>query len=329
MPKRNLLAALLVASVALAVAPGAQAEPTPTQVATSTALFNEARSLMAMGRYDDAAQRLRGAQALTPGVGILLNLGECYEKTGRPASAFGSYSEAFVLARRVGDDRATEAKRRQDAVEPKLSRLKLDVAAANKGAGVVITQDGHELPESVWSSGIPVDPGEHTIEAKAPRKRAWKTVVRVEATPATTPVVVPALETDPGAVDDAGRPFWGAQRIAGASAAGLGVAGVVVGSIFGALTLQKASASKSNGHCDADLKSCDAMGLQLQQDAHTTAHVSTAGLAVGGAALAAGVILFATAPSASGAPAPKTGARVTIGPMAGAGLSGVLIRGDW
>src|SRR5689334_5813891 len=116
MSKRSLVAGFLIASNALA---GTQrthaAEPNPTQVAASTALFNEGRSLMATGRFDAAAERFRGAQALTPGVGILLNLGECYEKTGRLASAFGSYSEAFVLARRVGDDRANEAKRRQDA----------------------------------------------------------------------------------------------------------------------------------------------------------------------------------------------------------------------
>src|SRR5262245_19625787 len=98
MSRSSLIAALWAASVALSASPSQAAEPTPTQVAASTALFNEGRSLMAMGRFDDAVERFRGAQALAPCVGILLNLGECHEKRGRLASAFGSYSEALGLA---------------------------------------------------------------------------------------------------------------------------------------------------------------------------------------------------------------------------------------
>jgi hypothetical protein len=38
-----------------------------------------------------------------------------------------------------------------------------------------------------------------------------------------------------------------------------------------------------------------------------------------------GVVLIAT----GGATAPKSGGRLTLGPVAGAGMTGVLLRGGW
>ena len=86
----------------------------------------------------------------------------------------------------------------------------------------------------------------------------------------------------PGATSPA--PFWTTQRVAGAAVGGLGVAGIVVGSALGALTLGKISDAKSQGHCNAAVTVCDATGLQMQRAAVGTATGSTAALAIGGAA---------------------------------------------
>jgi hypothetical protein len=60
------------------------------------------------------------------------------------------------------------------------------------------------------------------------------------------------------------------------------------------------------------------------------AHGSTSALVLGGAALAAGVVVFATAPPAGGASTPpKGGAWMTLAPVAGAQMTGVLVRGGW
>ncbi|EYF05000.1 Hypothetical protein CAP_3590 [Chondromyces apiculatus DSM 436] len=57
------------------------------------------------------------------------------------------------------------------------------------------------------------------------------------------------------------------------------------------------SQSESNdGHCD-DANRCDPTGRQLREDASGAGDVSTVLFIVGGAVLAGGVVLFATAPS--------------------------------
>jgi hypothetical protein len=94
----------------------------------------------------------------------------------------------------------------------------------------------------------------------------------------------------------------------------------VVGAVFGGITLSKASAAKS--YCSADLMTCDTTGGQLMGAAHTTAHVADAAFALGGAAVVAGVVVFATAPNGSGSP-------VSVGTLAGAGTMGVVVRGGF
>src|SRR5579883_366085 len=54
---------------------------------TATALFNEGRRLANQGRYNEACPKFAESQRLAPSGGTLMNLAECYERTGRTASA--------------------------------------------------------------------------------------------------------------------------------------------------------------------------------------------------------------------------------------------------
>src|SRR6185437_16253955 len=89
-----------------------------------------------------------------------------------------------------------------------------------------------------WGSAIPIDPGPHTFEASAPGRAPWRVSAAAPPGPSTITVTVPLLA--PG-VD------WGPQRIAGAAVAGVGVAGVIAGAVFGTLTIVKKKAETS--HC--------------------------------------------------------------------------------
>lgn len=68
--------------------------------------------------------------------------------------------------------------------------------------------------------------------------------------------------------------------------------------------------------------------MRLHEDAKTTANVSNVGLAVGGAAVIGGVVLFLTAPAGEAA-APAPGARGRVLPVVGMGSTGVLLQGVW
>ena len=82
--------------------------------------------------------------------------------------------------------------------------------------------------------------------------------------------------------------------MAGISLVGVGVAGLVVGSIFGLDTFSKKD--ESFDHCEGT--ACDPDGAALRDDARTSATVSTIAFAVGAVAVAGGVILALTAGSA-------------------------------
>jgi hypothetical protein len=317
----------------LAAAPRARAESSPEDRAAADALYEESASLIKAGRFKEAVEKLEASQKLDPGIGTTLRLAYCYEQIGRTASAWAAFNEAEAMARKAGDKRADEAAKHAKRIEPSLSRLRLDVAPDNQTAGVEIRRNGRVIAAAAWTSAVPIDPGQHVIEASAPGKQPWKTTITIEAKPGFTTVQLPPLAavvpTADKPVTDAPRPFWTTQRVAGVGMAGAGVAGLVVGSVLGGLALSKAGNLKSGGQCNADLSVCNAAGLSLRQSAQTMAHGSTAALVVGGAALAAGVIVFATGgPRGPTAPA-ASGARLMVGPVAGAEMNGVLVRAEW
>jgi tetratricopeptide (TPR) repeat protein len=314
------------------LAAGAAASPAraegPADSAAAASLFGEARGLMADGRYAEACAKFAASHALLPSAGALLSLGDCYEKAGRTASAFGAFTEAGILASRRGEsDRADEGRRRAELIAPRLSKLAVVVPAGIERAGLVIKQNGRDLAEAAWGSAVPVDPGEHTIDASSPGKQTWKKTVRVEGSAGTTTVEIPKLAEAPVLASGAPRgSTWGAQRIAGVAVGGAGVVGVVVGAVFGGITLKKSSDSKSG--CAPDLSTCNAAGYALQHDAHTTARASNVGLILGGAALVGGLVLVLTAP-AGGENKAESATRIKVGPSLGARGAGMLIEGVW
>jgi hypothetical protein len=104
-----------------------------------------------------------------------------------------------------------------------------------------------------------------------------------------------------------------AQRIAGFTIGGVGLAGLGAGIGLGVLALSKKNASNADGHCNtADV--CDATGHQLRVEAIQAATASTGLFIGGGAALALGVVLVATAPSKPKAESAPS-ARLTFGPL--------------
>jgi hypothetical protein len=149
--------------------------------------------------------------------------------------------------------------------------------------------------------------------------------VRIETDGSSASVTVPELEALPEESKQA-PPYWGTQRIAGASGIAAGGVGLVLGAIFGGLAIKKASDARSSGHCDQDWATCDATGMAYRADSRTMAHVSTGGFVIGSAALATGIVLFVTTPTASST---KSTARMTITPMVGGGAAGITIGGGW
>jgi hypothetical protein len=338
--------ALLVLSLALA--PLAVAPPVHAQAADKAAaesLFNEALKLYEAKRYADAAPKFAESLRLEPGIGVMLYLADCYEQTGKTASAWAEFREAQDLASKTNDPRGSTAKARADKLEASLSRMAITLAPGADVAGLEVKRDGVVIGKAQLGTAVPVDPGAHTITAAAPGKKPWESTVQVAAAKANATVTIPELESlpaspapsptpapsaapspspasaSPTAADAQTSASGSSKRTLGIVLGGVGLVGVGVGAFFGLQA--KSNLDDSNaGHCGANNK-CDATGVGLRSDAQTSALLSTIGFGVGVAGLAAGAYFFFTAPKSGTAPT------VGIAPSFDGRTGGAIVRGSF
>jgi hypothetical protein len=312
-------------------------------VARADALFAAAKALTDAGNYADACAKFAESKRLAPGLGVTLYLADCYERTGRTASAWTEFRSAEGLARERNDKRADVAHERAQALEPKLDRLTITLAPSIPRDGLQILRDGRVVPGEELGLPVPVDPGEHTVVVSGPGRNAKTLTARLgpdqpsavididglePASVPATPAVPPAPTTSalaPGGPSPAPPPVsadgGGAttRRWMGVGVGGAGVVGLGVGAVLGLLAKGQLDQSNQPGGCDAT-DHCSAQGLSDRKAAEGLATGATVALVAGGAALAAGAVLYLTAPRG----ASKVG--VVVAPVPAAGGGGALVR---
>lgn len=292
--------------------------------AAAESLFDQGRELMAKGDFKAACGLLERSQQIDPAVGTLLYLGECYERSGRNASAWATFREAASAARAAGQfDRARTGEERAQRLAPGLSKLTIEVSEAARAVpGLVVLRDGQAVSTAVWNVPVAVDPGEYRVEASAPGYQTWSDTVKVADKAARASVVIPALTPQsPSAAGTAEAPPTApapttatstvlsepaqpapvttsdgdGQRLAAYILGGVGVAGLGVGSFFGIRAIAKNEDAKE--FCPRGNVCDDERGETLTDDANQAAVISNIAFGVGGAALAGAIVLYITAPS--------------------------------
>ena len=274
---------------------------------------------MAQERWSEACAKLEESQRLDPAGGTVLHLATCRENEGRIATAWALYQDALTAAKRDGrKDRAKVAQKRIDALAPRLPRVRVHVSSKNRrGSGWVegfkVLRDDVVVGEAQWDEALPIDPGTHVLSARAINRKPWQAKIEVPARAEEIIVEVPELEAElrpdiahgtapekaapPRTLvrlDDGDR--GSAQRTVALVGIGLGAAGVVVGSVFGLLSISKAS--EADDQCvPPDRKLCTPEGKAAGDDAIARGNSSTVGFVVGGILLAGGIALYFTAPT--------------------------------
>jgi hypothetical protein len=201
-------------------------------------------------------------------------------------------------------------------------------AAGNDVSAVKVTMDGQPFADRLGGAPLPVDPGEHTFIFELPGQPPVqkKLIIRegekgraervtftappappAPATPASSPAAAPVSDGSGG-----GGP--GVAKVLAVAAGVVGVAGLGVGSAFGLVAISKKNDAQSAcpGVC------ANASDASKWSDAESAGNISTVAFIVGGVALAAGVVLWVTAPSTSG-----PSAQVGVGPGA------IEVAGTW
>jgi hypothetical protein len=311
--------------------------------ATATALFDAGRKLMALHHYAEACPKLAQSQRLSPSGGTLINLAECYEHTGQTASAWAAWNDAAARANAAGKTSAEKnALARAAALEPALAKLTISVAPGTDVAGLQIKRDGVPVSPGELGSALPVDPGPHVVEASAPKKKDWSSNVDVAPKQADARVTVSladdveAVQPPPpnpaesnaaaapastGAETPAQASGWNTQKTLGVVVAGAGVVGLAVGAVLGL------GAQSDNDQALKNCRTstlCSANGLSLTADAKNAATAADVAFGVGAAALAAGAIVWFTAPHG-----PSKGTGIRALPVITASYGGLAIDAAW
>lgn len=327
----NMIAVAAAAAALTSFAPDAFAQTGAENKAAARALFEEGRKLVAEGKLSEACPKFEASQRLEPGAGVLFNLADCYEQIGRTASAWSLFLEVASMSKATNQaDKEAAARTRASALEPKLSRLTISVPSGSEIEGLLLKRDGELVSKEMWNVRLPVDPGKHTLEATAPGKKKWVKTVSVDAGSTTAAIEVPALELAPAdqprdtvePPPPAAAPpekFWTTRRTIAASVAGIGVLATGVG---GYLALSaKSDYDGSSDYCDGDL--CKPQGLSIRSDAISKANTAGIIMGVGLAAVAAGAVVWFTAPSAPKEQKAGLRAGVAMGPGT------VILTGAW
>lgn len=318
--------------VALLPAMDAFADASAEDKAAADKLFNDGLKLAKANNFAEACPKFEASQSLDPAIGTLLNLGICYERIGRYASAWSSYNSCAGMASLKKDPREEQARQAAQDLEPKLSMFTIEVEKGADDPALTVRRDGKTVARDLWGVAVPVDPGDHVIEASIPGHEPWKTTVKVDK-PGPASVQIPKLVlskpkgvASPPPAAGPYVPFWGVQRIVAVNAVGLGFVGMGLGAGFGVDALGKTSAAKDHCFGGTPLR-CDAEGQSLYSGARTSALTSDIGLIAGGVLLAGGAALWLTSPPGSGAP-PKDTTKPGVIALT-PGIGGVSLHGRW
>jgi hypothetical protein len=215
--------------------------------------------------------------------------------------------------------------RRLDEVERAQPTIVFEAkdGSGNDQSDVKVTVDGAPLADRLDGAALRVDPGQHVfvflVAGQPPLRRTLvlaegdkgrrEKVVLGSAPPPPQASPVAAPPTAQASVAPASTP-WSTQRALGATAAGAGVAGLALGSVFGLMTISEAN--KQSTDC-ASAANCAnrPQALNDHSNATTDGIVATVAFAAGGGLLALGAVLFFTGGHAS---EPASAARLLVVP---------------
>jgi tetratricopeptide (TPR) repeat protein len=256
---------------------GTASADTPQQQADK--LFAEGRTLLTVQKDSKAAcEKFEAAIKLdSTATGTMLNLGLCYENLGKYATSIKWFRKAQAAA---SENKLTEyenaAKEHTVTLSPKVSTLKIVVDGPPEAE---IRIDGERVDATTFGR-VEVDPGSHEIVGRAPGRK--KVVQSVEVNDANKDASVTVALNEPAVpvyVDRGEGRRRGALILGGAGVVALAFTGV-----YGYI-------EKKNYE---DLTETDPAVYNAARD--RLKYIGTTVFIVGCGAVAAGVILYLTAP---------------------------------
>ena len=303
--------------------------------AAARAFGQDGVMLADQGKCAAAIEKLDRAEKLHHAPTTAGRLGECEIQTGKLIAGTErlqrllreglapSPPRSFVTAM----DRAQKV---LDAALPRIATLRISVKAPG-GTKPTVTVDDEVISSALVGADIPADPGAHKIVASAKglvSDTKQVTLKDGETNGITLTLIVdPNYKAEPAPVavtpgpGPAGPKETTPERrtnLLPFVAFGVGAVGIGVGAVTGLIVGSKSSDLDSNCRPDGG---CPRSQDSTLSSARTMATVSTIGFIVGGAGVAAGVILLVTQGTTSAAP--RASRPRGVQPLVGLGYAGL------
>ena len=269
------------------------------------------------GDYETASERLERAYAIlrVPTVGLWS--ARSLARLGKLVAASERYQEVGRLPlpdveSEVHKKAQSDAQEERAALLPRLAHLRIVVSTTPASSPSFVTLDGQKLPAAVIGTELPVDPGTRHLELHMGERTTASDVTVAEGESQSVELaladeVVPAPVPPPVHEAPVARePAQGStMRTAGWITAGVGAAGVVFGAIMGGIAASE-DARLGDVCRDGVCPTRETDAVDAYQSQRT---LSIVGLWVGGAAVAAGIVLVLVAPRPA-----RASVSMTVGP---------------
>jgi len=298
----NAAALLLAVLVAFPRLAAAQTAPSQEQVEAARAPFREARELQREGKPAEALARMLEAYRIAPTPVIALEAGRLYAQVGRFVEGRDLLRNVTALPvspreSEAGRDARKQAADLATALDARVAKL----GFAGRSPGIDVLLDGRPLAPTEPSDWVPVDPGAHSVVARAGARACGtialalaegesRTVDLAEASRACADRAPPLLhESAPraapeGATSDASTRWrWGGALLAGAGLVAIGAGTVLV---IGA----KGDYDSVSDECTP--RGCSASAYDVRHSAHVRANTATIVTSIGAAALIGGGVMW-------------------------------------
>lgn len=296
----------------------ALAQPTPAQKETARGLMAEGRELREQGDMAGALTRFSAADSImnVPTTGF--EVASTQAQLGQLVEARETLRRVLALPQNPDDPEPfNEARNKARALDQQLAgrigSLRFAPSGVAEGA-LDISVDGERVPRAVLSLPFRVNPGNHQIVARSQGRELRREILVAEsqaievplafdsdakpvaAPPASSPT---PSEPAPAAADGAAPSERHGLPPLAYAGAGVGVVGLVVGSVAGISAMSHKSAAKK----DCVGASCPPSTWSDLDSARQMATISTVGFVVGvlGVAVAGGALLLdKPAPTSTG-----------------------------
>lgn len=289
--------AALVGLITLACASEASAQGSSAEnTAAAQILYDQGMTALDARDHARACPKFEEASKLVPeAVGVKLMLAQCYEESGRLASAWTTYRVAESEAARLKqEERRIKAQRRVEALEGRVARLTLDVPPEVASTpGLQVKRGAVDVSPALYGTPIPVDAGEVAITAAAGQrsfdrrvtvKDGEQLVVTIELRgPSPTPDAPERLDAAPGrALDEMAI----GAIVAGSAGVALLGAGIALG--------VKAIGDQSDADAICPQEACSSQAaVDLSDQANAFSIAAWVAIGTGTAAIGAGAALLA------------------------------------